>query len=210
MSRPRTQIHPHLPYAISSRCINRDWFSVPMLEVWEIFAAQLFFVSHAYQLKIHAFVLMNNHYHLIATSPQANLSAAISWLNRETSRALTRTSDRINQTYGGRYHKTALGSHHYFLNAYKYLYANPVKAGICQRAELYPYSSLPGVLGMQRLSFPVIEDLTLFSDVEGTLAWINRPCKEKDWDFVKNALRRPDFWLAKVKGKPNSLESDTL
>jgi putative transposase len=32
-------------------------------------------------LEVHAFVLMDNHYHLLVRTPQVNLSAAIQWLN---------------------------------------------------------------------------------------------------------------------------------
>lgn len=128
----------------------------------------------------------------------------------ETSRELVRLGNRINQTYGGPHFRCLIKSHHYFLNAYKYLYYNPVAAGICENVLDYPYSTLHGQLGQGRLLIPVEEDLTLFNDVEGTLAWLNTRPKKENWLAVRNALRRKEFKLGRYNFKVHPLEIDTL
>jgi REP element-mobilizing transposase RayT len=210
MPRRHSILQSDFPYHIGARCINRDWFCLPMSEVWEIMSEQLAFIHHAYGVKIHAFVLMNNHFHLIISTPNSNLSEAIGWFMRESSRTLTRAGNRINQTYGGRHFRSILTSHHYFLNAYKYLYHNPIQAGICENALDYPFSTLPGLLGRRRLLIPVVEDLTLFSDVDGTLQWINKKPTDENWNAVKYAGRKREFKFAKINGRPHPLENDML
>ena len=73
---------------------------------------------------------------------------------------------------------------------------NPVRAGLCRRAEEYKYSTLYGLLGQGRILIPVEEDTLLFPDVENTLVWINRPTSEKNWAAVRTALRRREFQLS--------------
>jgi len=210
MPRRRSILQSEFPYNIGARCINRDWFSLPMDHVWEIMSEQLTFIHHAYRVKIHAFLLMHNHFHLILSTPDANLSQAMEWFMRESSRTLTRAGNRINQTYGGRHFRSVMKSHHYFLNAYKYLYHNPIKAGICENVLDYPYSTLPGLLGHRRLHIPVVEDLTLFSEIESTLTWLNKKPSDENWEAVRNACRKREFKFAKINGRSHPLENDML
>lgn len=77
---------------------------------------------------------------------------------RETSRELTRLGNRVNQTYGGRFHRSLLESPIRYLHAYKYVYRNPVRAGKCKSVQEYPFSSIQGLLGETWLDVPVSED----------------------------------------------------
>jgi hypothetical protein len=131
---------------------------------------------------------------------------------RETSRIITKSTGRINQTWGQRHYRSVIKNPHHYLHAYKYYYRNPVKAGICGRVEDYPYSTLRGLMGLQPLLIPVQEDLTLFSDVEGTLKWLNRTPTDAGWESVRKALRKSEFKLAKAFGTnaDNPLELELL
>lgn len=208
--RKPTILQPEFPYNVGARCINKEWFNIPMDVVWDIMSAQLFFIHHAFKVEILAFVLMSNHFHLILRTPLSNISEVMGWFMRETSRALTRSGNRINQTYGGRHFKSIMMSHNYYLNAYKYLYHNPIHAGLCDNVLDYRYSTLPALLGRQRSVIPVKEDLTLFSDVSGTLDWLNRKPSEENWKAVDRAIHRKIFNFPRVESCPHPLEIDTL
>lgn len=170
---------------------------------------QLFFITHAFSVRVLAFVLMNNHFHLILHTPESNLDLAMGWFMRETSRSVTRTGSRINQTYGGRYFRSVLADERYFLNAYKYVYLNPVKAGLVDDILDYPFSSLPGLLGLRALHFPVF-DTALVHDPEGNLAWLRRIPESSNWESFRKALRRKVCQLPKVNKEPHPLESELL
>jgi len=197
------------PYHVTARCINREWFQLPMDRVWEIMGEQLYFVQRAFGVRVTAFVLMHNHFHLIIQTPASNLDHAMRWFMRETSRTLTREGNRLNMTYGGRYFRSILDSDQYFLHAYKYVYLNPVRAGFAGSVLNYRYSSLPCVLGLYPLPFAV-HDETLLSSVDETLAWLEKIPERRNWDSVQKALRRRVFRLGKVDTKPHPLERDLL
>ena len=161
--------------------------------VWEIFSEELYMANKVLDLKIHLFLLMNNHFHLICSTPKSNISQCMHQFMKNSSFRLTRAGNRINQTFAGRHYKTILQSHSYFLNAYKYNYRNPVEAKMLDRIENYPYSTLYGLLGNKKMLIPVEEDLTLFSSVEQTLNWLNTPIETEKLSALKLALRRPYF-----------------
>lgn len=200
MARKSFQIDPLTPYHISSRCINRDWFSIQMGEVWKIMEDYLHFIHHAYKIDIHSFVLMSNHFHMLASSPNGNLSDAMAFFLRETSRYLTKESGRINRTWGGRYFRSRIGSNHYFLNVYKYVYRNPIEAGLCISAEEYPFSTLPGILGTSKIVIPLTEDTLLFDgSLEKNLSWINRTPHREHTEAIRRGLQKKEFSIAKCR-----------
>ena len=155
---------------------------------------------------------MNNHYHLIASTPRANISQCMQYFNLATSKRLAEAGNRDNETYAGRHYKTVLHSHNYYLNAYKYIYRNPIKARIVERAELYPFSTLYGLLGQRKTIIPVIEDITLFSDPESCLRWLNLAPNVEVEEAVRYALKRPYFMSKKKQsnGKPIIGPNDTM
>lgn len=199
------------PYHVTCRCINREWFNLSMDQVWKIFSHQLYFARHAFNIRIHSFVLMSNHYHLIVSTPQINLSEAMAYFQREVSRDLNREGNRINQTFGSRYRPCLLNTEHYFLNAYKYVYQNPIRAGLVKTAEAYPYSTLHGLMGRAHLIIPVEEDTILFGgDLSLNLKWINNASSVEDSEAMRKALRREVFALPRdlKNSLPHRLESE--
>lgn len=213
MARRSQEIDPTTPYHLSSRCINREWFALPMEQVWKITCLHLHATKHFYNLKILSYVLMSNHFHLIAQAPDGNLSHAMAFFLRETSRDLTKSSGRINQTWGGRFFRSRLGSYHYFMHAYKYLYQNPLRAGVTSDVMKYPYSTLPGLLGISRLEIPVDYDAVLFDNqTDLILKWLNQIPSQTHTEDVRKALRRGDFKFPKVSriNKPHPLEISLL
>ena len=208
MPRKYLPINSEFPYHISARTNNQDWFSISLKTVWEIMSEQLFFANHAYGLKIHSFVLMANHFHLLATSPSGNLSSAMNYFMRETSRAISRESGRTNHVYGGRYHKSLISNSHYYFHAYKYVYRNPIEAEICQRAEDYEFSTLFNLLGREKTIIPLVEDTILFENLQSTLDWLNRKPAVDTKEKVKRALRKTVFAIGNDNGgcaRPNNL-----
>lgn len=208
MPRAQRKLTDKFPYHISARCINRDWFKIPKEDVWIVFSNYLYFVKHAFNLNILSFVLMDNHFHLLLQTPNSNISAAMNYLMREVSKELTRMSGRINQTWGAPYHASLITTNHHYLHTYKYVYRNPVEAQLCERVEDYPFSTLYGLLGKSNLVIPVSEDLTLFSDSEETIRWLNRDYKNDSKLKIKSALKKTEFSFEKKYSYLDDLETN--
>jgi REP element-mobilizing transposase RayT len=202
MPRKKYQPSADIPYHITARCINKEWFQIPLPDVWDIFSEYLFFINRAFNVKVHSFVLMNNHFHLILSTPNANLSEAMNYFMRETSRQFGYASGRINQIYGGPYFWSQLRSEIYYGHAYKYVYRNPVEAGLCLNVEDYPFSTLYALLGKSKTIIPISEDVLFFSDIESQILWLNEAYKSESYKKeIKNALRKRQFHFGKDRDR---------
>lgn len=192
---PRKKFYPtsEHPYHVTARTINQEWFGVPKEVVWAHFANYLYFIWRAYDVRIHAFVLMDNHFHMLLTTPENNLDLAMNYLLREVSKRLGEELGRKNQIFGGPYHWSVLKNSIYYQHAYKYVYRNPVQAGICERVEQYRYSSLPGLLGLDYLYIPVYDNLGLIQNPGVQLRWLNKGYEEDNRSAIQKALKRKEF-----------------
>ncbi|RYZ72010.1 MAG: hypothetical protein EOP09_03825, partial [Proteobacteria bacterium] len=166
--------HADFPYHVSARSHGGSWFRIPPDEVWRIMTRNLHFLTFAFDVKIHSFVLMGNHFHLLISTPKANLSEAMNYLLRETAKDINRAAGTCNQVYGGRYCRSLITNSIYYSSAYKYVYRNPVTVGLSKTCEEYPYSTLRGILGLSKLPVPVAADPFIFDSCpEKTLQWLN-------------------------------------
>lgn len=184
---------------------------MPIEDVWHLMSDYLYLLSKGYNVDIYNVVLMSNHFHMIVRCPEANLSEAMQYFMRQTSKSITRNQDRINQTYGSRFFRTLINNDHHLRTVYKYVYRNPVEAGLSDRVETYRFSTLYGLLGSETMTIPVIEDSILFSGVESSLSWLNEVPKRANREAVQKALRRPKFALPRLKnnGKAHPLNVET-
>lgn len=195
MSYITRKLHDEFPFQISGRCNNKENFPVPLSEAWEIFSDYLFMLHHNFEIKIHSFVLMSNHYHLLISDPKMEMSKGMAIFMRDTSVEMARLSHRINKIWGSRFHSCLIEDPNYFLNAYKYNYRNPVAAGVCKRVEDYPWSTLQILLGKKSGIIPLVEDQTLMSDPEGTLNWLNEAYIDHEAEAIKLASHKKTFKL---------------
>jgi REP element-mobilizing transposase RayT len=181
------------PYHVSARSNNREWFGLDPERLWSIFSSYLYLTQKLFNLEIHAFVMMSNHFHLIVKTPNANLDVAMRYFMRETSRAIGHDLGRINHVYGGPYHSSLIGDYNYYLRAYKYVLRNPVAANMCKKVEEYSFSTLHGLLGFKHLLIPVCGNDELFYNTENFLDWLNLTYEESENEVIRKALKRREF-----------------
>ena len=194
MPRANRILQADYPYNITLRSINKMPFEMPLAELWDFSCDLLLFCSYAFKIEIHAFVLMNNHYHMILRTPNANLDKFMNYFNGGLSREIGFKTARINQKFGGRYHSSIISDLRYYHHAYKYVYRNPVEARVCNATEDYRFSSINFVLGRESYRFPVFD--SYFQDIEDhwpTLSWLNTSYKEDEVKIIKSGLKKPHF-----------------
>jgi len=95
-----------------------------------------------YQLAIHAYVLMTNHVHLLATPARADsLPRVMQSLGRRYVRYVNDTYRRTGTLWEGRYRAAPIESEAYLLACSRYIELNPVRAGIAAHPRDYRWSS---------------------------------------------------------------------
>lgn len=99
-------------------------------------------LSEQHEIKIIAYCIMNNHAHmLIETEKIKELSKYMQRLNTRYGKYYNRKYNRVGYVFRDRYKSEGIYSEEHLYNCIKYIYDNPVKAGICEKAKEYPYSN---------------------------------------------------------------------
>ncbi len=129
------------PYHVYNRVNNKERL-FKLKNTFPVFIEALRESAEKYAVLPHHFVLLENHYHLMVSTPKCNLSLFMTSLNTKISKKLNKSLGRINHFFGGRYGATVIQDESYIFRLIKYIYQNPVKAGIVKTPSLYPYSSL--------------------------------------------------------------------
>lgn len=103
-----------------------------------------------FHVAIHAYVLMSNHFHLLAT-PQTleGLPKMMQALGRRYVRYFNDTQRRTGTLWEGRYKSTLIQADRYLLACMVYIDQNPVRAGLAAQAQDYPWSSHLHYLGVR-------------------------------------------------------------
>jgi len=96
---------------------------------------------HLYQIEIHAYCLMDNHYHLLVHTPHANLGRAMRHINGVYTQRFNRLEKRDGALYRSRYKAILIEEEVYLLQVSRYIHLNPVSASICSTPDNYPWSS---------------------------------------------------------------------
>ncbi len=181
--------HTH-PYHITTRSNNREWFNLSMPEMWKICTESIKHAHFRHPVSVHAFVLMQNHYHLMLTTPDANVDKFMYEMNYSISRKVRYKTNRINHVFGQRYKWSLVQDEAYFQTALRYVYQNPLKKNLTRRCEDYPFSSLYHYVRKSDLGFELFDPLLGQSPL--ILDWFNQRSdareEEKDFKLMKKPI----------------------
>ena len=138
--RPRLYL-PDCPLHIIQRGNNRD----ACFRDDSDYKAYLHFMREAaaqYEVAIHAFVLMTNHVHVLATpSTEESASRMMQSIGRRYVQYFNHAYLRTGTLWERRYKSTLVDTDNYLLTVYRYIELNPVRAGMVEHAADYPWSS---------------------------------------------------------------------
>jgi len=106
--------------------------------------------AQRYQVAVHAFVLMDNHFHLLATpATDVALPKMMQAVGRGYVRYFNDRYLRTGTLWEGRYKSTLIEPDRYLLACMVYMDLNPVRAGIVASATDYPWSSYGHFAGIR-------------------------------------------------------------
>lgn len=100
-----------------------------------------------YELKIHTYCLMGNHYHALIETPHPNLSQAIKWINASYAMYFNRKRRRTGHLFQGRFKAILVDADEYLKHLSRYIHLNPMRAKMIEHLKDYQWSSYPAFSG---------------------------------------------------------------
>lgn len=95
-----------------------------------------------YGAKLHAYVLMTNHVHLLLSpSREDSISLAMQSIGRRYVQYINKEYRRSGTLFEGRYKSSMIDAENYLLACYRYIELNPVKACMVEHPGQYRWSS---------------------------------------------------------------------
>lgn len=109
---------------------------------YQFFLKELADAGATHGCVIHAYVLMNNHFHLLVTPRRATgVGDMMQRLGRAYVQYFNRLHGRTGTLWDGRYKATLIDSAAYLLTCMRYIELNPVRAGMVAHPRGTPWSS---------------------------------------------------------------------
>jgi putative transposase len=150
---------------------------------WLRFLNILKHVVGKYEWRLHSYCLMVTHYHLVVTTPKPTIARGMQALNSVYARTFNQRHARLGHLVAARYSAALIESERHAFEVCRYVPLNPVRAGLCLKAEDWPWSSYAATIGLR--ATPAFLDpawiLELFDDDLSTARQTLR-------DFVEAAL----------------------
>lgn len=91
--------------------------------------------------EILAFVIMDNHYHIIIKTLEQPIHKIMRLINTQFSKYYNKKNNRCGHTFQNRYKGIVVEDDRYLLSLVRYIHKNPLKAKICKKMQDYKYSS---------------------------------------------------------------------
>ena len=108
------------------------------------------------------YCLLSTHYHLAIRIEKPNLARGMQYLNARHAESVNHRHERQGHVFGARYHSELVETQQYLLELTRYIVLNPVRAGLCRRADDWGWSSYRSLLApAPRESFLTVDWLLL-------------------------------------------------
>ena len=140
MSRPLRLEHANAVWHVTSRGNERKAVFGDDVD-HERFLSILGRTVALFRWKLHAYVLMGNHYHLLLETPEPTLSRGMRQLNGIYSQAFNRRHRRAGHLFQGRFKAILVEKEAHLLELCRYAVLNPVRAGLVRHARDWRWSS---------------------------------------------------------------------
>ena len=183
MARPLRVEYPHALYHVTSRGNGKrrifldDTDRIVWLRTLEKAIA-------AQNLIVHAYCLMDNHFHLLVETPEANLAKGMHYLNAAYTQQFNTRHERVGHLLQGRYKAFLIEKETYFLEVARYIVLNPVRAKLVRSPERWKWSNYKAFIGKA----PMPE----FISFKETFRYFDKNLsrgKEKYVQFVREGIR---------------------
>ena len=145
-----------------------------------------------FSLIVHSYCLMDNHYHLLVETPEANISKAMHWLNVSYAVYFNIKRERSGHLFQGRFKAIIVNADEYLQVLARYIHLNPVRAKLVRKPEDYRWSSYNTLIGKAKEP-EWLEKNCLLSYFHKTrkkaMRLFRKYCEEDNMETLKNPSR---------------------
>lgn len=124
-----------------------------------------------YGYLLHAYALMENHYHLFLETPKANISQIMQNINTSYTVYINKRHKRFGHLFQGRFKGILVDKETYLIVLTRYIHLNPVRARIVKSPENYRWTSYREYMGTCKEETSLVdtaETLSYFSKTKNT------------------------------------------
>jgi len=145
--------------------VNLDFICHPIFKDldWIFIQKQIEPLLMDYKIHLYALVMLDTHIHLLIQSDEAQENFFCEHLMTK----LKKNQDQMEC------HCEPILNYPQFLSAYKYIYRNPIEAGLVQQAEDYRYSTLQNLIGKAQAYCSITDHMGLVQNPFHHLNWLN-------------------------------------
>lgn len=173
-------------FHFTTKFVHPKWYDQHLSRNWIDLLSTLEAVQHQRQdpgLTWHSGVLLSNHVHLLFSTDSYNEHSLVLDIETQWKKQLEIKKPLFQRPLPCE----PLEHFEHFKMAYKYIYRNPVEAGLCLRAEDYKYSSLGLILDRFQPAHrnPFIDPLEIIHNPLSRLRWINKDDNDRQMNFFE-------------------------
>ncbi len=192
---PRLAI-PGQPHHLIQRGLNRQPIVADDVDRQRLLD-ELRECAATHKVSIHAYVLMDNHLHLLATPETAEgLSRMMQSLGRRYVAAFNKRHQRSGTLWDGRFRAAPIEAGAYLLACMRYVELNPLRSHLAAHPGDYRWSSAAHHLGHRR--DPLVFDHALFWATGNTpferelgwKSWLEQGCGAAEWRALTEAAQK--------------------
>ena len=188
MARPLRIQYPDAYYHVTCRGNDRKNIFLDDQDQ-EVFLEKLSLSLDIYNVSLLAYVCMPNHFHLLVTTPEGNLSEFMRHFNISYTTAFNRRHHRVGHLYQGRYKAFLIDADDYLLEVSRYIHLNPVRNESCsempveEKWNILIKKETSSLLGYFSLSKR--RDFIDYKTVLGYMGGDNRKGRQSYRQFIK-------------------------
>ncbi len=162
-------------------------------------------VALHYDFKIHSYVLMNNHYHILLENKRENLSHGMRQINSTYAIYYNKKYKRTGHLWQDRFKSWYVFDENYLFTLFKYFEYNPISANLSTKAGEYPYTLLHDILkGKIRECMKDSFILTWYDNTSKLLGSLDINMTEKELEKIESFQKQANSY----KTKPNKIKQN--
>lgn len=188
MARPLRLEYPGAIYHLTSRGDRREAIyenDNDRLQWLEILSK----ACERYNWRVHAYCLMDNHYHALLETVDGNLSKGMRHLNGVYTQYFNRQHNRVGHVFQGRFKAILVEKESYLLELTRYVVLNPIRAHMINNMDQWEWSSYRATIGKAQIPDWLETDWIL-----SHFGRQRKRARERYIDFVREGVGLPSIW----------------